>query len=325
MSRDLLPVLRRSSAEFRMNNLTTLAAALTYYGVMAAVPGLILLFIALGYAGTNVTHSVSVQVIKVAPGSSGHFVQSLIAQAQQHKTGSGVTAIVGVMIAFWSASGYVNSFRQASNIIYGIREGRPLWKTIPLRLALTAVSLLVLVLGAVIVVVSGSIADAVGNAIGAGHTAVVAWDIVKWPVLVVLVSVLLALLFWASPNAKLGHIKWISLGGVIATLLWILASGLFAAYVTNFSSYDKTYGALAGIVIFLLWMWLTNLSLLFGAQVNAEVEHTRAIARGLPGDVRPFAAPRDIRKLPEQDKEAAERAQTVMAGGEEARDESSGG
>ena len=112
---------------------------------------------------------------------------------------------------------------------------------------------------------------------------------------------------------------------MIATLLWILASGLFAAYVTNFSSYDKTYGALAGIVIFLLWMWLTNLSLLFGAQVNAEVEHTRAIARGLPGDVRPFAAPRDIRKLPEQDKEAAERAQTVMAGGEEARDESSGG
>ena len=308
MGRELLPVLRRSSVEFRANNLTTLAAALTYYGVMAAVPGLIVVFFALGYAGRNVTHSASVQVIKVAPGSSGHFVQTMMAQAQQHKTGSGLTAIVGLLIALWSASGYVNSFRQASNIIYGIREGRPLWKTIPLRLALTTVSVFVLVLGAVIVVVSGSIANAVGNAIGAGHTAVLAWDVVKWPVLVVLVMALLALLFWASPNAKQGQIKWISLGSVIATLLWILASGLFAVYVTNFSSYDKTFGALAGIVIFLLWMWLTNFSLLFGAQVNAEVEHVRAIGKGLPEDVRPFAQPRDTRKLPEQDKEAVERA-----------------
>jgi membrane protein len=318
MSRELLPVLRRSSIEFRANNLTTLAAALTYYGVMAAVPGLIVLFIGLGYAGRNVSHTISVQVIKVAPGSSGHFVQTLIAQAQQHKTGSGLTAIVGVLIALWSASSYVNSFRQASNVIYGIREGRPLWKTIPLRLALTMLSVLVLVLGAVIVVVSGSIADAVGNAIGAGHTAVLAWGIVKWPLLVVLVSVLLALLFWASPNAKQGHIMWISPGGVIATLLWIMASGLFAVYVTNFSSYDKTYGALAGIVIFLVWMWLTNLSLLFGAQVNAEIEHTQVIAKGLPPDMRPFAEPRDTSKLPERDRQAVERAQALMTGGESA-------
>jgi membrane protein len=291
--------------------LTTLAAALTYYAVLSVVPGLIVLISILGLVGPNVANDVTSQVERLAPGSSAQFVHSLISQAQHHKSGAGITAIVGLAVALWSASSYVNAFRQASNIIYGIAEGRPIWKTISLRLGVSVVAVLVLVIGAAIVVVSGPVANQVGNALGVGHVAVVVFDIAKWPVLLILVSLLLAVLFWASPNAKQGSIRWISPGGVLATLLWIVISALFAVYVTNFSSYDKTYGSLAGVVIFLIWLWLTNVALLLGAEVNAELDHGQAIAAGLPADVHSFAEPRDTRKLETDDRQAVEQAQAA--------------
>jgi membrane protein len=304
-------VFKRALSEFRNNNLTTLAAALTYYAVLSVVPGLIVLVSVLGLVGHNIASRVTSQVESLAPGSSATFVHSLITQAQQHKSGAGLTAIAGLVIALWSASSYVNAFRHASNIIYGIGEGRPIWKTVPLRLGVTVVAVIVLVISATIVVVSGPVANEVGHVIGAGHAAVMVWDILKWPVLLILVSFLLAILFWASPNAKQGGIRWISPGGVIATVLWVAISALFAVYVTHFSSYDKTYGSLAGVVIFLVWLWLTNIALLMGAQVNAEFDHGRAIAGGLPDDVRPFAEPRDTRKLDESDRHAVEEAQAA--------------
>ena len=307
----LLAVLKRSRAEFRNDHLTTLAAALTYYGVLAMVPGLLVLFTALGLFGKHVTQKVAAQVNHVAPGSAGHFVQTLLHQAQSHKTGTGVAAIVGLVIALWSASSYVNGFRQASNVIYGIGEGRPLWKTVSIRMAVTIFAVVILMLCAVIVVVSGSIANEVGNAFGVGHTAVVVWDVAKWPVLVVLVSLLLAVLFWATPNAKQAGIKWISPGGVVATVMWLIVSALFALYVANFSSYNKTYGPLAGIVVFLIWLWLSNIAILFGAEINAELDHAKAVAEGLPPEVRPFAEPRDTRKLDESDKQAVREAQAL--------------
>jgi membrane protein len=304
-------VFRRAAAEFKSDNLTTLAAALTYYAVLSVVPGLIVLISILGLVGRNVASRVESQVQSLAPGSSAAFVHSLITQAQHHKSGAGITLAVGLAIALWSTSSYVNAFRQASNIIYGIGEGRPIWKTISLRLGVTVVAVIVLVVGACIVVVSGPVANQVGNAVGAGRAAVLVWDIAKWPVLLILVSFLLAILFWASPNAKQGGIRWISPGGIVATILWLVISALFALYVTNFSSYDKTYGSLAGVVIFLVWLWLTNVALLLGAEVNAEFEHGRAIAEGLPDDVRPFAEPRDTRKLSEGDRRAVEEAQAA--------------
>lgn len=147
--------------------------------------------------------------------------------------------------------------------------------------------------------------------IGVGHTAVLIWDIVKWPALLVMVSVLLAVLLWASPNAKQGGIKWVSPGGLLATLAWLVVSGLFALYVTNFSSYSKNYGPLAGLVIFLVWLWLSNIALLFGAQVNAKLEHERAVVAGLPEDTRPFIEPRDTQKLSEDDKQAVLQTQAL--------------
>ena len=189
---------------------------------------------------------------------------------------------------------------RASNRVYDIGEGRPIWKTAPIRLGLTLFAVILLVAMAVIVVATGSVAHAVGNTIGLGSTAMLIWDIAKWPVLVVLISVLLAVLFWAAPNAKQAGIKWISPGGVIATVIWLVISALFALYVTDFSSYNKTYGSLAGIVVFLVWLWLTNIALLLGLEINAELEHQRAIAQGLPEDVEPFAEPRDTRKLSDE-------------------------
>lgn len=308
----LVAVVRRARQEFRNDHLTDLAAALTYYGVLSIVPALIVLVAVLGLLGKDTTNQVLSQAQTIAPGSSAEFVQTLIVQAQANRTGAGVGAVVGILVAIWSASGYVAAFMRASNVIYDIGEGRPIWKTLPIRIGVTVLAVLVMVVGAVIVVVSGPVAQQIGNLVGAGDAAVLAWNIVKWPVLLVLVSVLLAVLFWASPNARQANIKWVSPGGVIAVIVWLVISGLFALYVTHFSSYNKTYGSLAGVVIFLVWLWLTNVAILLGAEINAELDHAHAIAEGLPEEVEPFAQPRDTRKLDDEERRAVEQAKATQ-------------
>lgn len=307
----LLAVVKRAAREFRRDNLTDLAAALTYYAMLSIVPGLILLFSLLGLLGPAAADELVKQAQQIAPGSSADFVHILIAQAQADKQGAGLAAILGLGIALWSASGYVAAFMRASNVVYGIGEGRPIWKTTPVRLGVTLVAVIILVTGAVIVVASGPVAQQLGDVLGVGDTVVTIWNITKWPVLFVLLSVLLAILFWAGPNAQQGGVKWISPGGVIAVVIWLIISVLFAVYIANFSSYDETYGSLAGIVIFLVWLWLTNIALLLGAEINAELDHGKAIAAGLPEDVQPFAEPRDTRKLDDTEKEAVRAAQSV--------------
>lgn len=307
----LVAVVRRARVEFGRDHLTDLAAALTYYGVLSIVPALIVLVAALGLLGQDTTDQAIAQVQAIAPGSSAEFVHTLIAQAQADRTGAGLGAVVGVLVALWSASGYVAAFMRASNVIYDMPEGRPIWKTLPIRVGLTVLAVLVMVASVVIVVVSGPVARQVGDVLGAGETVVLLWSILKWPVLLVLVSLLLAVLFWASPNVKQAGIKWVSPGGVIAVLIWLAVSGLFAVYVTNFASYNKTYGSLAGVVVFLVWLWLTNVAILLGAEVNAELDHALAIAKGLPEDVEPFAEPRDTRKLDEESTHAAAQARVV--------------
>jgi membrane protein len=304
----LVAVIKRARGEFKKDHLTDLAAALAYYGVLSIVPGLIVLIALLGLLGPSTTDQVVNQVQTLAPGSSANFVHTLITQAQSNKTGAGLGAVLGIAVALWSASGYVAAFMRASNVIYDIGEGRPIWKTAPTRLGVTIVAVVLMLVSAVIVVVSGPVAKQVGDIIGLGDTAVLVWNIAKWPVLLILVSVLLAILFWASPNVKQPGIKWVSPGGVIAVIIWMVISALFAFYVSNFSSYDKTYGSLAGVVIFLVWLWLSNIAILLGAEINAELHHARAIAEGLPEGVEPFAEPRDTRKLDEDDKRAVDNA-----------------
>ncbi|HEY6741999.1 MAG TPA: YihY/virulence factor BrkB family protein [Lapillicoccus sp.] len=297
----LKDVLKRARKEFRNDHLTDLAAGLTYYAVLSVVPALIVLVSLLGLMGPNATQQVVEQANAIAPGSSAELIQTLIQQAQANQRGAGFGAVLGLAVALWSASGYVAAFMRASNVVYDIGEGRPIWKTIPLRIGLTVFALVILLLSVLIVVLSGPVAQQVGDLLGLGETTVLVWNIVKWPVLVVLISVLLAVLFWAAPNAKQQGIKWVSPGGVIAVLIWLGASALFALYVTLFASYNKTYGSLAGVVIFLVWLWLTNIAILLGLEVNAELAHGRAIAEGLPPEVEPFAEPRDTRKMDEEE------------------------
>jgi membrane protein len=307
----LFAVLKRVRQQIGKDGLTDLAAALTYYAVLSIVPGLIVLISILGLLGTDTVTEVSNQAQAIAPGSSANFVHTLITQAQANKGGAGLSAVLGVLVALWSASGYVAAFMRASNVVYAIGEGRPIWKTLPIRLGVTIAAVVLLVLSAVIVVVSGPVARQVGAILGAGDAAVLIWNIAKWPVLLILVSVLLAILFWASPNAKQGGVKWVSPGGVIAVLIWLVISGLFAVYVSTFASYNKTYGSLAGVVVFLVWLWLSNLAILLGAEVNAELDHAKAIAQGLPEDAEPFAEPRDTRKLDDQQRDAIDQAQAT--------------
>ncbi len=298
-------VLRRSLSEFREDNLTDWAAALTYYGLLAIFPGLLVLVSILGLLGDSVTKTLMDNLGAVTPGGVRTFFDDVIRHAQQQRSTAGIAAIGGVALALWSASGYVAAFMRASNAVYGVGEGRPIWKTAPIRLAVTIVVVVMLMVSAGIVLLTGRLADQVGKMLGIGHTAVTVWDVAKWPVLLAIVATMLALLYWACPNVKGPGFRWLTPGGAIAVGIWLIASGGFAVYVANFASYNKTYGSIAGLIIFLVWLWITNIAVLLGMEFDAELTHQRAIEAGLPEDMAPFAEPRDTRKLGPDDTERA--------------------
>jgi membrane protein len=290
-------VLRRTVSEFREDNLTNIAAALTYYGILAIFPALLALVSILGLIGHSATQPLIENIGKVSPGPAKSVFTSAIANLDKSRGASGVIFVAGVAGALWSASGYVSGFMWASNVIYDVQEGRPIWKKLPVRLGVTLVTVLLLAVSCIAVVVTGGLASQVGKVLGVGGTAVTVWDIVKWPVLVLIVSFMLAILYWASPNVRHPGFRWLSPGGVLAVAIWVIASAAFALYVANFSSYNKTYGSLAAIVIFLVWLWISNIAILLGAELNAELERGRMIEAGLPASREPFLEPRDTRKM----------------------------
>jgi membrane protein len=290
-------VIRRTVREFQEDRLTDQAAALTYYGVLSIFPGVIVLVSVLGLLGTSTVGTIKSTVSETAPDQVGDIFNNAISQVQGSGSTAGVAAALGLLLAFWSASGYVAAFMRASNTIYDVPEGRPIWKTLPIRIAVTAVVGILLIISVLIVVFTGELASRVGELIGAGSTAVTAWDIAKWPVLVALVGLILAILYWASPNARHGGFRWASPGAFVAVAIWLVASGLFAVYVANFASYNKTYGSLAGAVIFLVWLWVTNIAVLLGAELDAELKRERAIAAGHPEGAEPFLELRDDSRI----------------------------
>jgi membrane protein len=281
-------VLKRTFKGFSEDNLTDWAAALTYYGVLAIFPALIVLVSVLGLIGPSATQPLIDNLGEVAPGPAKDILTSALKNLQGSKGTAGVFFVVGLAAALWSASGYVAAFMRASNAIYEIPEGRPVWKTLPLRVVLTLVLVLLLAVSAVAVTLTGGLAKEAGGVIGLSDTAVSVWNIAKWPVLLVVVSFMFALLYWAAPNVKHPKFRWVSPGGVLAVIGWIIASLAFAFYVANFGSYNKTYGALAGPIVFLVWVWVSNLMILLGAEFNAELERGKAELE-----------PRDTRKMEE--------------------------
>jgi membrane protein len=290
-------VFKRTVSEFREDNLTDLAAALTYYGILAIFPALIALVSILGLVGHSATQPLIENLGKVAPGPAKSIFTAAIENLQKSRGTAGVILIGGLAGALWSASGYVAAFMRASNRIYDVEEGRPIWKTLPVRVGVTVLTVILLALSSVAVVLTGGLARQVGNLLGVGSSAVSVWDIAKWPVLVLLVSFMLAILYWVSPNVKHPGFRWLSPGAIIAVATWLIASGAFALYVANFSSYNKTYGALAGVVVFLVWLWISNIAVLLGAEFNAELERGRLIEGGHPSEREPFVEPRDTRKM----------------------------
>jgi membrane protein len=293
--------LKRTVKEFKEDNLTDWAAALTYYGVLAIFPALIVLVSILGLVGDSATQPLIDNLGTVAPGPAKEIFTNALKNLQGDQGAAGVLFIIGLLGALWSASGYVAAFMRASNSIYDMEEGRPVWKTLPVRVGLTIVLLTLLAVTTIAVVLTGGLAEKVGDLIGLGSTAVAVWNIAKWPVLLLVVSFMFALLYWAAPNVKQPGFRWVSPGGILAVVGWLIASGAFAFYVGNFGSYNKTYGALGGVVVFLVWLWISNIMILLGAEFNSELERGRAIEGGMrPEDREPFAEPRDTRKMEQQ-------------------------
>jgi membrane protein len=285
---------KRSAKEFQDDNLTDWAAALTYYGVLSIFPALIVLVSLLGLIGSSATDPLLDNLGTVAPGPAQDILTNAIKNLQGSAGASGVFFVIGLLAAVWAASGYVGAFMRASNSIYDIEEGRPLWKTLPTRVGLTVLLMVLTGISAIGVTVSGGFAREVGDLVGVGETAVSVWNLAKWPVLLLFVSFMFAVLYWAAPNVKQAGFRWLSPGGLLAVLGWLIASLAFAFYVGNFGSYNETYGALAGPVIFLVWLWISNVMILFGAEFNAELQRSRAIEGGMrPPDKEPYVEPRD--------------------------------
>lgn len=300
-ARSWLSVLRGTLKEFQKDELSDRAAALTYYSVQSLFPALLVLVSLLGVAGRSTTDKVLDNLTQLTPDSAREIISNAVKELQNRGSTGSVVAVVGLLVAVWSASGYVAAFIRASNAVYDMPEGRPVWKILPLRLALTVTLMLLACASALIVVFTGPVAHQAGTALGIGDSALKAWSIAKWPVLLVLVTIMIALLYWAAPNAKGRGFRWVTPGSFLALVLWMASSAGFALYVANFSSYNKTYGTLAGVIVFLIWLWITNLAILLGLEFDAEMARQRAIAGGLPPTREPYVEPRDTRKWSEED------------------------
>jgi membrane protein len=272
--------LKRTVREFRADNLTDWAAALTYYGVLSIFPALLVLVSILGLIGTSATQPLIDNLSTVAPGPAKDILTSALEGIGGSQGSAGLLLVVGIATALWSASGYVGAFIRASNSIYEVDEGRPFWKLRPLQIVITTLMILLLAASALAVVFTGPVAEQLGNLVGVGGAALTAWDIAKWPVLILVVSFMFAILYYAAPNVKQPGFRWITPGGVLAVIVWIIASAAFALYVANFSSYNKTYGTLGGVIAFLVWLWISNLAVLLGAEFNAELERGRELQGG---------------------------------------------
>ncbi len=295
--------LKRTFKEFSADNITDWAAALTYYAVLAIFPAIIALVSVIGLVGSSATQPLIENLGSVAPGPAKQILTTAIEGLASNKGAAGFAFILGLVLALNSASSYISAFTRASNSIYEVEEGRPVWKLKPQQIGITLVLIVLFVIVVVGVTVTGPLAEQVGKLIGLGSTGATIFDIAKIPVILAVVSLMIAFLYWAAPNVKQPGFKFVSPGGVVALVLFIVASLLFALYVSQFASYNKTYGSLGGVIVFLTWLWITNIAILFGAEFNSELQRSqqREAGQSAPLD-EPFLEPRDTSKLEKKEK-----------------------
>jgi membrane protein len=278
-----LATLKRTVSEFQDDNLTDWAAALTYYGLLSLFPMLIALVSIVGlFADPKSTTSTVTEIVtRIGPQSGAQTFAGPIHSITTNRGSAGVLFAVGLAVSLWSASGYIGTFIRASNVIYETEEGRSFWTLRPLQVAVTLVMVLMVAAVLLALLLTGPVVRAVADPIGVGSTAVTIWNYAKWPVLVALFVLMIDLLYFASPNVKLRGFAWLTPGAVLALALWAIASVGFALFVASFGSYDKTYGTLGGVVVLLIWMWITNVAILLGHELNAERERSRELAEGV--------------------------------------------
>ncbi|WP_308799791.1 YihY/virulence factor BrkB family protein [Agromyces silvae] len=313
--RSWMYVAKKSFREFIDDQCTDSAAALTYFGVLALFPGLLAFasLLALVGQGGRAIDALLDLLGQVAPAETVDTIREPLEQFSSSPA-AGLGFFTGLIIAIWSASGYVGAFSRAMNRIYEIEEGRPFYKLRPVQLLVTVIALILLVLIAVLLVISGPVTDAIGSALGLGEAFTLVWEVAKWPVLALAVVAIIAILYHATPNAKQPKFRWISVGALIAIVVLIIASAGFALYVANFSNYDRTYGSFAGVIVFLLWLWIANCALLFGAEFEAELERGRELQAGIAAEEQIQLPPRDTKKIDkaaEQEREDIEQGRRI--------------
>jgi len=308
-------ILRKTIREFGDDHCTDLAAGLTYYAVLSIFPAAIALISLLGVVGQG--RSSVDKVISVLQPLVSSNTLSTVRPALEHiadSQGAGLGLVLGLLGALWSASGYVGAFGRAMNAVYEIEEGRPFWKLRPVMLVITLVAILLVACVLVMLIVSGPLADSLGSVIGLGSQAVTVWNIVKWPVIVLFVVLIVAMLYYTTPNVRQPKFRWLSIGAFVAIVVWIGASIALAFYVSSFGSYNRTYGSLAGAVVGLLWLWITNVALLFGAELDSEIERGRELEAGLAAEQTlqlPIRDDRGIRKGLEKQKKDVSRGRAI--------------
>ena len=288
---DYKGVLKRTVKEFKEDNLTDWAAALTYYGVLSLPPGLLVLVSLLGVFGTSATQPLMESISALAPGPARDILTTTI-QNLTNAPAAGAAFFIGIAAALWSASNYVGAFIRAANAIYEVEEGRPFWKLRPLQIVLTVIGVVILAVISVLVVVSGPLAQQAGNLIGLGDATVTIYNIAKWPVIAIILAVMIAGLYYIGPNVKHPKFQWVSPGGIVAIVLWVVASLAFALYVANFPP-NPAYGTIGAVILFLTWLWISNIAVLLGLEMNAELERQKKIREGMPETQEPFLPPKD--------------------------------
>jgi membrane protein len=300
-------IARKTAREFTADQAPDLAASLTYYGVLAAFPALLAIVSLLGVVGD--AQETADSVLDLAGGFVPQQQVDALREPVEKLTGSpaaGFALVTGILGALWSASGYVGAFSRAMNRIYGIDEGRPFWKLRPMMLIVTVIAIIGAVIAVVLLVASGPVAEAIGDSLGLGDTAVLVWNIAKWPVIIAIAIALIAVLYYATPNVQQPKFRWMSIGAFVALITWVIASVLFGLYVLNFSSYNATYGSIGGVIVFLLWVWITNIALLFGAELDAEMERGRQLEAGIEAEENIQLPPRDTKKSEKAQKQRRE-------------------
>jgi membrane protein len=264
---------KRAFAQFREDSLTDWAAALTYYGLLSLFPATIALVSIIGLVGDpeSTTRSVIEVIEEIGPESAAETFTGPVESIASHRGTAGVAFVLGLAVAIWSASGYIGAFGRASHLIYRRSDERPFWKQRPQQLAITLAMVVLAALLTLGLVLSGPVVDALADSIGIGSTAVTLWDVLKGPAMAVIFIAMIGLLYSTSLEPTFRRIRWLTPGAVFAVVTWGIASTAFALYLANFGSYDRTYGTLGGLVALLVWLWITNLAILFGHTLNRQL------------------------------------------------------